>query len=865
MKGKITFLTKAAALLFVALFTLTGARADELTVYDGTETNEYVPAYINGFYMRQNNFGQRRAYYTKSQYIIPATQLAAMTGGLITSVKFYTSSNAAYTTPNMTVYVKEVNDKYFSGTVTFETETSATTVYSGTLSVANSTTGELAITFNAPFLYNGGDLLIGMGNTETKSTTTNISFYGESNPNSCGCYGYSQNSQPTTTTNMVEFLPKTTFSYVHITASHIGPNSAIISWGNLANATGYNLRCRELVFYDDFKNLDNWTIYTEGEHLAGMAGWWCYGGKAASYGWNYSNDTALNADNWLVSPLITLQGGNLEFDVLTDASYTDQYEVLFATTGNTVEDFTATTATTLRALAAATSGPISIDLSAFANQTGYVAFHHKCDNENSGSYLDIDNFHIYTERGITRNGITSPQTLEDLTPSTSYEVEVQAVYAQGVSGWARTFFTTSDGNPIPAEIIVSPAAQSATIEWFGLSDSYEVKYRGAVPAILQGFEDNSFGDWTTIDADGDGKGWDVSSVNPHSGSYVASSASFENNVGPLTPDNWLVSPLVTLGGSISFWAKGRDKSWSSEVFGVAVSTTGNTNPADFTMVGASKTATGEWTQYVFDLGAYNGEGYIAIRHYNVTDMFYLDIDDINISKPGNWMTATTTTNSVTLTGLVPNTEYEFTVIGIKDGIPNAGSPVTSFTTLNGDFTVTVGSVGYTTFVAPFNISELPEGLEAYACQTNTTDVHLEPVTAIPEGEAVVLKKTGTYILTPASGSVELGTDNDLLPSDGTIQGASNIYALANKSQGVGFYPVASTVKVPAGKGYLLINRETPVKGFYGFEEDDDPTGISNVNVNVNDNLNNAIYNLAGQRMGKTQKGINIVNGKKILK
>ena len=51
-------------------------------------------------------------------------------------------------------------------------------------------------------------------------------------------------------------------------------------------------------------------------------------------------------------------------------------------------------------------------------------------------------------------------------------------------------------------------------------------------------------------------------------------------------------------------------------------------------------------------------------------------------------------------------------------------------------------------------------------------------------------------------------------------------------------------------------------GYYN-EGDEDPDGIKN--VNVNDNLNNAaIYNMAGQRMSKLQKGINIVGGKKVL-
>lgn len=43
----------------------------------------------------------------------------------------------------------------------------------------------------------------------------------------------------------------------------------------------------------------------------------------------------------------------------------------------------------------------------------------------------------------------------------------------------------------------------------------------------------------------------------------------------------------------------------------------------------------------------------------------------------------------------------------------------------------------------------------------------------------------------------------------------------------------------------------------------DETGIENVNANVNEN-NAAIYNIAGQRLSKKQKGINIVNGRKVV-
>ena len=187
--------------------------------------------------------------------------------------------------------------------------------------------------------------------------------------------------------------------------------------------------------------------------------------------------------------------------------------------------------------------------------------------------------------------------------------------------------------------------------------------------------------------------------------------------------------------------------------------------------------------------------------------------------------------------------------------------VKKVTVTYGDQTITISSVGYTTYVAPFDISELPTGVEAYACQIQTNSVHLEPVTAIPAGTAVVLKNAGTYTFTPATSSVSLGVDNDLLPSNGNVQGGANIYALANKTNGVGFYPVSSEIKVPAGKGYLNMSSHA-VKAFYGFDDEDDPTGISTMD-NGQWTMDNVIYNVAGQRLQKMQKGINIVNGKKI--
>ena len=147
------------------------------------------------------------------------------------------------------------------------------------------------------------------------------------------------------------------------------------------------------------------------------------------------------------------------------------------------------------------------------------------------------------------------------------------------------------------------------------------------------FSDGTLGVWTTIDADGDGYNWYVPPFEGRDGTEgtLAASQSYDNpTYTALTPDNYLVSPKMALGGSITFYAKGQDASYAREHFGVAVSTSGNTDASDFTTI-AEWTATEDWVEYTVDLSDYaEQEGYVAIRHFGVTDEFMLDVDDITL-------------------------------------------------------------------------------------------------------------------------------------------------------------------------------------------------------------------------------------------
>ena len=163
-------------------------------------------------------------------------------------------------------------------------------------------------------------------------------------------------------------------------------------------------------------------------------------------------------------------------------------------------------------------------------------------------------------------------------------------------------------------------------------------------ALVWDFEDAAqFAEFTLVDNDGDGYNWqyynntglETGLMTTHEGMGVISSASYVNddNGGgaAVTPDNWLISPVVDLGGSLTFWALGQDADWCDEVFGVYVCIGESTNPADFVQVGADKTATGEYMLCEYDLTPYAGQtGRFAIVHHNVTDMFMLNIDDITL-------------------------------------------------------------------------------------------------------------------------------------------------------------------------------------------------------------------------------------------
>ena len=142
--------------------------------------------------------------------------------------------------------------------------------------------------------------------------------------------------------------------------------------------------------------------------------------------------------------------------------------------------------------------------------------------------------------------------------------------------------------------------------------------------------------WTQIDADGDGQNWFQYGFvgTAYEGTKSVASASWSG--APLTPDNYLVSPQMTIGAaeSLTYYIAGQDPDYPSENYGVFVSTTGNSE-ADFTDELLVEVTDSVWTLKTIDMSAYEGEDiYIAFRHFDVTDQFYIKLD--NVTLPGTY-------------------------------------------------------------------------------------------------------------------------------------------------------------------------------------------------------------------------------------
>lgn len=226
-----------------------------------------------------------------------------------------------------------------------------------------------------------------------------------------------------------------------------------------------------------------------------------------------------------------------------------------------------------------------------------------------------------------------------------------------------------------------------------------------------------------------------------------------------------------------------------------------------------------------------------------------------------------------ITALVENANKKFGEVG-KNSVDISFTTGINFTKMVVTYgkikSVTPTTNGYATFACSYPVNYRENRLKAYTIKVdedNKKVAYTEFTGVVPAGKAVLVCGTEgqKYELTPATEKADAAFTTDLKVSDGTVKSdGTNFYGFTTKDGVSGFVRVAKDVAVPLGKGYLRLTGNTaaaPV--FYSINIGGGTTGIGQVEVEKATE-NGAIYNLAGQRVDASYKGVVIKNGKKYV-
>ena len=686
------------------LVNFTPTNAYVITVNDGTTTNGYVPVY--GYWCDN---------ITKSQFIIPASALSAMQFGNINKLTFHASNaNVSWGAAEFNVYVTETNETTVSALADYSTMTQ---VYAGTLSISNNI---MEVTLTNPYLYMGGNLMIGFLQTVSGSFSS-CSWYGVSATGaSQGGYGTSISQQ--------NFLPKTTIAYTpgtqptclpvtNLTVSNVTESGATISWSGTGDSytiidmsdTSVVTTITDTTY--DFTNLASTTQYTFGvvsncgadqsimvtvsfttacaavaipftegfESNSPTLGCWSVANIAANTGITttnpYSGNNAFvfayntNPPQYLISPELSGTNNGLAVSFMyriQSTSYPESFQLGYSTTTSDLSAFTWGVEqtnllnTTYDEYSEVLPADVKFVCIKYTANDMYYLFIDDVTFSNPPSCLPATALTVDT---ATDNSVTISWT----GTAPSYDVYNGSTFVANVTTTTYTFTGLSAASNytfgVQAICSATDSASMVTVSAStdcGVISTYPYTQDfSAAPAC-----------WMILDADGDGYNWSLYQGTIQSASYSSVA---------LTPDNWLITPQFAIPATGSYevtWtATAQDQSWPAEHYGVFVSTTVNNDTAAYTMLQEWTLGTGIFNP-VIDLSAYAGQNiYIALRHFNCTDQFRLSIDDFIVREQAG-------ANQVTINA-GPNNPAYGTVAGA--GIYNIGDTVTMSATANSGY------------------------------------------------------------------------------------------------------------------------------------------------------------------------------------
>jgi len=178
-----------------------------IEVGSNATTDGYLPAYG---YMQDVGY--------RNQMIYSANQLGLASGAQITSITFYPENGTGipFYGSTVTMSLGNTTTSYFSGSKI--TPSDLTAVASKRITSADANATAWTFTFNTPFTYTGGNLLVqvscpGYNNDGTSGQWSRGYFYGNNQSTNVSIYSSGSSASGTSGTNST-FLPRATFGYI---------------------------------------------------------------------------------------------------------------------------------------------------------------------------------------------------------------------------------------------------------------------------------------------------------------------------------------------------------------------------------------------------------------------------------------------------------------------------------------------------------------------------------------------------------------------------------------------------------------------------------------------------------------------------
>ena len=208
----------------------------------------------------------------------------------------------------------------------------------------------------------------------------------------------------------------------------------------------------------------------------------------------------------------------------------------------------------------------------------------------------------------------------------------------------------------------------------------------------------------------------------------------------------------------------------------------------------------------------------------------------------------------------------------KNGVIQV-SKIVYYAPASAEIKVNIGATGYATLYYSDRALVVPENVAAYTYKVTNGKLDESYLynagETIPAATGVVLKAApGEYTFAASQNAGDVDADNLLKGSDEATKttGGAVYYKLslnkAGDANSVGFYYGAADGAAftnGAHKAYLALPAASGVRAF--LFNGNTTTGIQNATAN---NAASQVYDLQGRRVQSAQKGLYIINGKKVL-